>query len=642
MHLSSSEAGLLWYLLGLARRQSGELDVARECLGEAVGRFESSGRTEWAVRARLALVPICIQSGQEVAAASLLRDAQTALAAMGDAVGQGRAHLIASDLHNAAGRHNDAARAARHGWQVGRRMRLDWLVAAAHRRLAALSSGGRRLCHLLCGARAAERILGGIPVDLRSGYFAETRALFEGAVAALCDEGEVDRAWEMVQRAKARGMAEIVAGVSPLHLAARSPTDEPLVAEINRLLDAHRRAAYRSEFHPDAETAVAPDPANSIQELIWQLQVHNAAYAEDASLLGATWKPARPALDRRTALIEWFSIGDEIVALLLTADGLHVIREVGSVAEIRTRLGLLALGMRAYAAGRSEGGRAEGAARRALESLGDLLVHPLWNAIGGYDRLIVAPHGVLHGVPFHAVLVSGEPLWSSHDVSYVPSGAVLSLLRRGRTATLFRSVVIADTLGGKLLHVQGEAEEISTLLRTDILPCPTREEFLAAVAGAHIVHVATHCRFDRHVPLLSAIHLTGGPVTAADLLEARTPAALVVCSGCETGAHRVLPGDELMGFARAWFHAGAASLVLSLWPVADLSARPLMRRFYERLLTGESAPAALRQAALSLRDDGYAHPLHWAPFIFVGDPDTEPLGSRLPAGRHGEPPEGGR
>lgn len=630
MHLSSSEAGVLRYLAGLAHRYRGEVDRAHECIEDALARFESSGRSEWAVRARLALVPIHIQSGEAAVAERLLCQAQTALAAMGDAVGQGRAHLIASDLHRAAGRRDEAVRAARRGWQVGGRVHADWLVSAAHRRLADLSSGTRRLYYLLCGVRAAERILSGIPADLRSGYFAETRALFEGAVASLCEAGDAERAWEMAQRAKARGMAEIVAGLSPLHLAARSPADQELVAEINRLLDAHRGAVHRSEFHPDTDTHLSAGATNAIQELIWQLQARNAAYAEEASLLGAAWKPARPALDPRTALVEWFSIGDEIVALVLAAQSVRVIREVASVAELHTRLGLLGLGMRAYAAGKSRDERAERAAYRALEHLGDVLVGPLRDAIARHSRLIVAPHGLLHGVPFHALAVDGEPLWSSHEVSYVPSGAVLSLLRRRGADRPLPPLVVADTLGGRLPHVQREAEEITRLLRSDPVTSPTRERFLASLAGAGVVHVAAHCRFDRDVPLLSAIHLTGGPVTAADLLEARTPAALVVCSGCETGAHRVLPGDELMGFARAWFHAGAASLVLSLWPVVDASTNRLMRRFYERLLTGESAPTALRHAALSLRDEGYAHPLHWAPFIFVGDPDISPLGSRQP------------
>jgi CHAT domain-containing protein/tetratricopeptide (TPR) repeat protein len=627
-HLSSSEAGVLRYLLGLAYRRTGERDRACECLEEALRRFESAGRGEWAVRARLALVGLHIQSGQLTVAEHVLRQAQTALVAMEDTVGQGRAHLIASDLHRAAGRPGEAVRAARRAWRGGRRIHLDWLAAAAHRRLADLNPGRRRLWHLLCGARAAERVLGAIPADLRSGYFAETRALFEGAAASMCEAGETERAWETVQRAKARGMAEIVAGVAPVRLAARSPADEPLVAEINRLLDTHRRAAHRSEFHPDAETGVAADVANTIQDMMWQLQVHNAAYAEEASLLGTTWKPQRPAVDQRTALIEWFCIGDEVSAFVLTTDGVRVIREVASVARLHTRLGLLNLSMRAYAAGKSADERAQRTAWRALEHLGGVLLEPLRDAIAGRSRLIVAPHGLLHGVPFHALVVGGEPVWNSYEVSYVPSGAVLSLLRGRRGHTRSRPVVVADTLGGKLPEVQREAEEIGALLGAEVLVSPTKDAFLAALADAGAVHVAAHCRFDRDVPLLSAIHLTGGPVAAADLLDTRTPAALVVCSGCETAAHRVLAGDELMGFARAWFHAGVTSLVLSLWPVADVSARQLMRRFYERLLAGASTPTALRHAALSLWEDGYAHPLHWAPFIFVGEPDTRPIGSQ--------------
>lgn len=626
-HLSAAESGVLTYLLGLAHRQAGDLACARECLQEALERFEESGRRDWAIRARLALVSVHVRSGQPTVAERLLVQAQGALAATEDTVDGGRAWLIASDLHRMAGVPDRAMRAARRGWRVARRLGLDWLAAAAHRRMADLSTGRRRLCHLLCGVRAADRNLDAIPADLRSGYFSETRALFEGAVAALCEAKETARAWEAVQRAKGRGMAEIVAGAAAVQLSARSAADEPLVEEINRLLDAHRRTVHRSEFHPDGPDDAPAHVAAVLQDRIWQLQAHNAAYAEEASLLGARWKPQRPALDPDTALVEWFCVGDEVVAFVLTSDGLCVFREVASLDRIHTRVGLLALGMRAYAAGRSVPGQAERAANRALEHLGAALLEPLRDAIAQRPRLIVAPHGALHGVPFHALTVGGEPVWSSHQVCYVPSGAVLSLLHSRRRHTPARAVAVADTLGGRLPEAQSEAEEIGALVGAEVLVSPGRDRFLAALAGAGVVHVAAHCRFDRDVPLLSAIHLTDGPVSAADLLDARTPASLVVCSGCETGAHRVLPGDELMGFARAWFHAGARSLVLSLWPVADASARRLMRSFYRLLRAGEAVPAALRGAALSVRDEGYAHPLHWAPFVYVGDPDVRPFRS---------------
>lgn len=53
----------------------------------------------------------------------------------------------------------------------------------------------------------------------------------------------------------------------------------------------------------------------------------------------------------------------------------------------------------------------------------------------------------------------------------------------------------------------------------------------------------------------------------------------------------MLAGDELVGLARGFFQAGAASVVVSLWAVNDVSAARLMQRFYTCLEAG-CGPAA--------------------------------------------------
>jgi len=93
-------------------------------------------------------------------------------------------------------------------------------------------------------------------------------------------------------------------------------------------------------------------------------------------------------------------------------------------------------------------------------------------------------------------------------------------------------------------------------------------------------------------------------------------------------------GDELFGLMRAFLYAGAASLVLSLWPVEDHATADLMTTFYRELAAGRSKAAALREAQLNLvrdsdparepADRSRAHPYFWAPFFLVGH--SGPLG----------------
>jgi CHAT domain-containing protein len=73
---------------------------------------------------------------------------------------------------------------------------------------------------------------------------------------------------------------------------------------------------------------------------------------------------------------------------------------------------------------------------------------------------------------------------------------------------------------------------------------------------------------------------------------------------------------------RAFLAAGAASLLLTLWPVEDASAAALMGAFYDATARGERRAEALRQAQRTLAredDDGRGHPYFWAPFYLVGD-----------------------
>src|SRR4029079_641376 len=61
---------------------------------------------------------------------------------------------------------------------------------------------------------------------------------------------------------------------------------------------------------------------------------------------------------------------------------------------------------------------------------------------------------------------------------------------------------------------------------------------------------------------------------------------LVTLSACDTGLGEVRNGEGVYGLRRAFFLAGAETLVMSLWPVNDYVARQMMTAYYRRLKTG--------------------------------------------------------
>jgi CHAT domain-containing protein len=81
----------------------------------------------------------------------------------------------------------------------------------------------------------------------------------------------------------------------------------------------------------------------------------------------------------------------------------------------------------------------------------------------------------------------------------------------------------------------------------------------------------------------------------------------------------VQAGEGVYGLRRAFVLAGAATLVVSLWPVPDQQTQELMADFYRRMLAGVPRADALRAAQLALKER-HPHPRDWGAFICVGEP----------------------
>ena len=85
-----------------------------------------------------------------------------------------------------------------------------------------------------------------------------------------------------------------------------------------------------------------------------------------------------------------------------------------------------------------------------------------------------------------------------------------------------------------------------------------------------------------------------------------------------------------MSLARAFFQAGAHTVVASLWRLRDDEAADFFDRFYRHLGKGVSVAAALRSAQSDLIAEG-APAAAWAGLVVLGDGDMVPL----PGGRKG-------
>jgi CHAT domain-containing protein/tetratricopeptide (TPR) repeat protein len=150
----------------------------------------------------------------------------------------------------------------------------------------------------------------------------------------------------------------------------------------------------------------------------------------------------------------------------------------------------------------------------------------------------------------------------------------------------------------------------------------------APLGDYRYLHFATHADMPGKVKgikepfiILGQVENRGtddGFLTMSEVLELSLDADMVVLSACSTGKGKMIEGEGVASFARAFHHAGARSVVVSLWEVASEPAVEYMKKFYGYLKAGKSKGEALRLARNEMKAK-YPNPLYWSVFILHGE-----------------------
>lgn len=119
-----------------------------------------------------------------------------------------------------------------------------------------------------------------------------------------------------------------------------------------------------------------------------------------------------------------------------------------------------------------------------------------------------------------------------------------------------------------------------------------------------------------------------GLLTASEISELKLNADWVIMSACNTaGAAGAESTEALSGLARAFFYAGARTLLVSHWEVnSDAAVKLTTTALAEmRSHADMSRAEALRVSMAALINSGNpyaAHPAYWSPFVIVGEGGT--------------------
>jgi CHAT domain-containing protein len=315
----------------------------------------------------------------------------------------------------------------------------------------------------------------------------------------------------------------------------------------------------------------------------------------------------------------------------------------------------------------------------AASELYDLLLRPLAGARGedgalllpAGARLIIVPDGPLGGLPFEALLP--DPASSSYagdglDIAYAQSATALTVSRTGRCRSEPSSglFVLADpvfedcdpraakataeasaedaerrrvsirTMGAGDCPRLRETAELSKNLgalfvRDGVRRLEGSQATLTGIERAGLSRYrylvfATHGYLAGDRPylrepalLLSRDADRGSFLTMSRVMGMELNADLVALTACNTGMGARVEGEGTLGMGRAFQHAGARNVLMSLWRVEEKSTTRLTEGVFRRLREGAGAREALRAARREVRSGGYAHPFYWAPFVLMAE-----------------------
>ncbi|OGD19346.1 MAG: hypothetical protein A2W03_18650 [Candidatus Aminicenantes bacterium RBG_16_63_16] len=509
--------------------------------------------------------------------------------------------------------------------------------------------------------------------DFKAGFARNKALVYESLVALLLKQrsdgvsgSSPAEVFSVVERAKARAFFEILAAGADAP--AEDPSSDLLAAERQLSSEIAILISRLSGKRLDREQKLKVD-----RELRQKEEEHIRLLSRiKAGLKGADGlaSPIPPSLDQiqdrlldeKTAVLEYL-LGREVSFLMLiTCRDLRIFPIPSGEA--------IAGSLRAYIRLLSEPPQGEWQGLAAGHRLYEILLsEALASTPRTIEHLVVIPDGPLTGLPFETLPVpvatpgKAAYLISKYRVSYGAScSSLLFLKERGRRGGFAKSLLavgdpvyprrkaaqnkgfseaafmqdIYESEGFGLDSLKESRREIRSV--AGFFPGQKADAYLerdategrlksAALGDYEVVHLACHAFQDEMVPFRSGLFLSQTEAQAEDgFLQAREVAALrlraemVVLSACRTSSGYTEAGEGAMGLSRAFFFAGARSIVSSLWEVSDRAAADFMPRFYRRLSQGETKAQALRSAKLETLNSRFAHPFFWAAFVLAGEP----------------------
>ena len=504
----------------------------------------------------------------------------------------------------------------------------------------------------------AEQVGGGQSGEL--GFRQLSQSIYYRLAELLFSTGRYDEAFAIAERSRSRVFLSLLTQRDLVFQADISPE----LDQARRMLAARYERTQQRLAMLSVENAEAVELRTQLRLMQTERERLTSEIRERSPRLAALKYPqplnfdeARAALEQGTAMLSW-AVGTDKTLLFVVIPGqllaVHEIpiggEQLRSEVERFTSL-LLDNDNRL-------GSRPRTGLRDAGRNLFRKLIGPAEVALSAQRRVLLLPDGALHLLPFSALIrdlpSQAEPderTWQ-YFLEWKPIHVALSATvyaglsssrERLSSAGIPPLVAFGDPSTRSLPRLPGSADEVRRIgalypqAEMHVAEEATEARVRKVRRDTPILHFACHGLLDETLPLNSALALTqsatsqggedNGLLQAWEILEQiRLNADLVVLSACETSRGQLVAGEGLIGLTRAFQHAGARSVVASLWRVSDRSTAELMFRFHRHLRQGMPKDEALQAAQIELLQSDAVEvagdtsaPYHWAAFQLFGE-----------------------
>ncbi|MBK4729019.1 CHAT domain-containing protein [Oxynema sp. CENA135] len=473
----------------------------------------------------------------------------------------------------------------------------------------------------------------------------EWNSIYGGMVKVCLELGNHTTAIEYVDRSKARNLTELIA-THEAYPGGEIPT------EVRQRLQELRQAIS------EEDRRLTQDPNPDYSHITQLREEFQAKYPYKPLNFG----DIQSLLDRETAILEWYILGDKFLTFTLTKETLNLWQS--SEKDLKNLIDWTNAYINDYRS--RDNSQWRNTLPQRLEQLAQILhldeiLHNLREKFPNCKKLILIPHRFLHLFPLHALPIhhthnQGASIAPLHDpvgaqclrpiplqelfpkgVAYAPNCQVLQQAqKRINQRPDFNQLFAIQNPTQDLDFTDIEVAAIQSLFNPHHILQYEAAEKAAILDGdnlknAHCTHFSCHGYFNfedalksalllakstftppppnedqsRYIPLQNGNLLDLGKcLTIEDILRLDlSNCRLVTLSACETGITDFnSTSDEYIGLPSGFILAGAPNVVCSLWAVNDLSTALLMIRFYQNVKSGETVPLALKQAQIWLRD----------------------------------------